>query len=355
MTSPRLVIDLDKICDNARSLVARLAPKGIGVTGVTKAALGSPAVAHAMLRGGVDSLGDSRLQNIENLRHAKVNTTTMLIRSPLLSQVDGVVALVDTSFNSEAEVIAALAASASRQNTRHAVVLMVELGDLREGVPAADVVALAGTTLRHPNLVLAGLGTNLACRSGVVPDRTNMAELTRLVELVERSCGVTLAVVSGGNSANLDWALSGADTGRVNNLRLGEAILLGREPLHRRPLTGLHTDAVTLVAEVIESQVKPAQPWGETAEAAFGRQSARCGGGNINQSLLAIGRQDVDPAGLTPPADRHILGASSDHLVVDTGADRCAIGSEIHFELNYSALLRAMTSPFVARVFSGAR
>ena len=123
------------------------------------------------------------------------------------------------------------------------------------------------------------------------------------------------------------------------------------------PIAGLHTDAVTLVAEVIESKVKPCQPWGETGESAFAGQPSRSGSSTatVNQSLLAIGRQDIDPDGLTAPADRRVLGASSDHLIIDTGPDRCPIGSEMHFELNYSALLRAMTSPFVARVFSGAR
>ena len=39
-------------------------------------------------------------------------------------------------------------------------------------------------------------------------------------------------------------------------------IIKAREPLHRDPIDGLHTDAITLVAEVIESKVKPSQPWG---------------------------------------------------------------------------------------------
>jgi hypothetical protein len=36
---------------------------------------------------------------------------------------------------------------------------------------------------------------------------------------------------------------------RVNNLRLGESILLGREPLHRQPIEGLYTDAIALISK----------------------------------------------------------------------------------------------------------
>ena len=64
--------------------------------------------------------------------------------------------------------------------------------------------------------------------------------------------------------------------------------------------------------------------------------------------MLALGIQDVDPAGLTPPAGITIVGASSDHLVIE--ADQpLAVGEELRFGLDYSALLRAMTSPFIQR------
>jgi predicted amino acid racemase len=178
-----------------------------------------------------------------------------------------------------------------------------------------------------------------------------MGDLSRLASSVESAFGIELDVVSGGNSATLDWALSGADTGRITNLRLGEAVLLGREPSHRRPIEGLHTDAVTLVAEVIECQAKPSRPWGDVAQGAFGAVPVAAGTETVEQVLLAVGRQDVDPDGLTAPDGVRILAASSDHLVLDAGRSGCAVGDELAFGVDYSALVRAMTSPFVARDF----
>ncbi len=351
MSAPRLEIDLGKIHHNARTVVDRLAKRGISVTGVAKAALSSSEIAHELLLAGVSDLGDSRIENIEAMRRADVPTRMSLIRSPMISQAKRVVASTDISFNTEIAVVRRLSLEAQKMDRMHAVVLMVELGDLREGIMPDHLVATVRETLGLPNIVLKGLGTNLACRSGASPDDTNMGELSRLAELIEATFDISLEIVSGGNSANLQWAFSGADTGRINNLRLGESILLGREALQRHVIDGLHTDAITLVAEVIESKIKPTQPWGNLAENAFGKCPVVKDRGAIRQSILAIGIQDVDPSGLSPSKGIEILGSSSDHLVVTSSVGGEAVGDEIMFQLNYSALLRAMTSPFVAKSY----
>ena len=345
-------IDLSKIEHNARRLVGSLAERGISVTGVTKATLGSPDIASAWLRAGVAGLGDSRVENLRALRVAAITARLTLLRSPMLSQVDVVIRLADVSLNTEISVIRQLSAAALRQGRMHGVVLMVELGDLREGIMPRDLEDVARETLRLPNLTLDGIGTNLACYSGVAPDALNMGELSALAGSIESTFDLAPLTVSGGNSGNLEWALGEADTGRINDLRLGEALLLGREPLHRRPIDGLHTDAITLVAEVIESGSKPWQPWGEMAQNALGehRQSERHG--EHLQAILAIGEQDTDCAALAAPLGIEITGASSDHLVVDCGSTLPPVGAELRFQLGYSALVRAMTSPFVSQVLT---
>ncbi len=351
MPVPRLEIDLDKIQHNAHTLVERLSKRGISVTGVTKATLGSPEIAHAMLQAGVCDLGDSRIKNIEVMRSSHVPARMSLIRSPMLSQATRVVTSTDVSFNTELEVVRSLSIEAQKLDRMHAVVLMVELGDLREGIMPADLMTTVRETLRLPNIVLKGIGTNLACRSGVSPEDSNMRELSRLARLIEVTFDISLETISGGNSANLQWAFSSASTGRINNLRLGESILLGCETLQRQVIDGLHTDAIKLVAEVIESKLKPTQPWGNLAQTAFGTGPAPTDHGTITQTILAVGIQDIDPCGLLPPKGTSILGSSSDHLIVTSTFDGVAVGAEMTFQLNYSALLRAMTSPFVTKSF----
>lgn len=351
MSTPRLEIDLAKISANARLLVQRLRDRGIAVTGVTKVVLGCPAIASALLDAGVSGLGDSRMENVERMRSALGGGPQItLIRSPLLSQAERVVHSADISFNTELVVVRALSDAAQRMNRIHGVVLMVELGDLREGLMADALLAAVGEILLLPAIAFKGIGTNLACLSGTMPDAVNMAALSAHAGMIEQAFGITLEIISGGNSANMDWVLAAQGHGRINDLRLGEAILFGRETLGRNPIDGLHLDAFSLVAEVIEAKVKPSQPWGVIAQNAFGEIVPVADRGKISQAILALGRQDSDPTGLTPPAGVHILGASSDHLVIDTEGVIPAIGTEMAFGINYSTLLRAMPSPFVTKV-----
>jgi len=349
VSAPRVDIDLAKIEHNTRALVGLLTPVGVKVVGITKATLGKPEIGAAMLRGGSAGLGDSRVSNLSRLSGLAGSASRTLIRSPMLSEARDVVRTATCSLNTGAAVLKRLDEAATQERRIHDVVLMVELGDLREGIAADDVADAARAVLGHASLRLIGLGANLACQNGVVPTDKNMDVLTTLVTDVESAHGISLDRVSGGNSATLEWALTASDVGRINELRLGEAILLGLDPLHRSPIAGLHLDAFTLSAEVIEVAAKPAQPWGEQAQTAFGDPPPRTGAGTVRQAILALGRQDVDHEGLEPPEGMTILGASSDHLVVEVGDHAVSVGDELTFGLGYGALVRAMTSPFVTQ------
>ena len=351
MTGLRLEVDLLKIGDNARLIAERAGVRDISITAVTKALLGWPELARVLCGAGVRALGDSRVENIERMRAAGIEAPMVLLRSPMPSQIDRVVEAGTMSLNTETEVLSALAAAARTSGRVHDVLLMVELGDLREGVMPDQVNETVRHVLKRPSLHLRGIGTNLACRHGIEPSAENMAELSAVVDSVETTFGIEIEIVSGGNSANLDWAFGTGPRGRINDLRLGEAILLGREPLHRRPVPGLHTDAFTLVGEVIESKRKPTEPRGRTGQNSFGEHPPIEDRGTIWQTILAIGRQDTDTANLTAPDGVEILAASSDHLVVQTQG-RMAPGAEIRFEPGYSALLRSMSTPFVTKVLA---
>ncbi|MCP9889300.1 alanine/ornithine racemase family PLP-dependent enzyme [Cyanobium sp. ATX 6A2] len=354
MRAPRLEIHLEHLRHNACTLVNRLARQGISVTGVSKATLGLPEIVRTWVAAGVQSIGESRIETIEALNRSGLAVPMLLIRSPMLSQVDRVVAHAAISCNSEPVVLKALAAAAARQGLRHGVLLMVELGDLREGILAADLEAIVQLTLALPSLLLVGIGTNLGCQYGVAPEASNMAELSALATALEGRFGIRLEWCSGGNSANLPWLAGGGHPGRINHLRLGEALLLGREPLTRTAIPGLYTDAITLVAEVIEAKRKPTLPWGSRQRTSFSTGSAaplpEPDQPVAMRALLALGEQDADPAGLSA-AGITIQGASSDHLVVGGPAIALEVGDEQRFAISYSSLLRAMTSPFVSRCF----
>lgn len=351
MKTPYLEIDLSKIHDNAKKLIALFKARGIEITGVTKCVLGEPRITNAIVAAGITSLGDSRIQNIVRMKKANVEALFTLIRTPSASEAHDVVTYADVSFNTELSVIAELSKAALKQKKIHDILLMVEMGDLREGILRHDLGKTIEEALRMKGVRIIGLGTNLACLSGVKPTRHNMDHLSRLADTSEKRYGITLQTISGGNSANFEWLVENNTKSRVNNVRLGEAIFLGRETLSRKHIDGLHLDAITLVAEVIESKVKPSLPEGETGQDAFGNTPIFEDKGEMLRSIVALGKQDVNVPGLVPKSDMDILGSSSDHIILNTTRNPLRVGDQVRFSMDYAALLSSMTSPFVGREF----
>ena len=325
--------------------------KGISLMGVSKAALGDPQVARAMIQGGVDLIADSRLENIQRMKKAGISIPFVLLRTAP-SQAESVVRTVDISLNTEFETIQELSRFAKKQKKTHKIILMVELGDLREGVLPSELPLLVKSIQDLPNIEITGIGTNLACYGGIKPDNQNMDRLSQIANSVEKDFQLQLEIISGGNSANHDWVQSTQNVGRINNLRLGESLLLGRETIGRNPIPGLHTEAFRLVAEVIESKEKPSLPIGEISQTAFGDVPTFVDRGIRRRVIVALGRQDVLISGLKPiSSDLEILGASSDHLILHSRNHTLKIGSEVEFHLDYGALVSAMTSPFIEKDF----
>ena len=351
MSAPRLRIELDKITHNARQLRAFYGSKGVHVTAVTKGVCGSLDVAGALLRSGIRSLGDSRLANIQRMREAGLDAQFVLIRSPMPSQVEQVVEWADVSLNTELSVIWLLSQHAASRGIVHGVVLMVELGDLREGIMPCDIEPIVDQVIDLEGVKLVGIGTNLACFGGIRPTQAKMQELAAIARRVQQKHGLKLEFVSGGNSANYQWFVSTPDVGLVNHLRIGESILLGCDPLTREPIPGLYADAFTLSAEVIELKTKPPKPYGEVVQDAFGHIPTFEDNGHRNRAILALGRQDVDVSAVQPRIDADVIGASSDHLILGVEDSGLAVGTQVQFDVQYSALLRAMTSPYVEKAY----
>ncbi|MGE0823803.1 MAG: alanine/ornithine racemase family PLP-dependent enzyme [Candidatus Binatia bacterium] len=351
MAHPYVTIDLQKIEHNTRTIVNLCRAHGITVTGVTKGTCGHPDVAKAILRGGVVGLGESQLENIQRLKSAGVETSYLLLRLPALGEVDDVVTLADVSLNSELGVLAALSQAAGRRQRVHDVIVMVDLGDLREGVWPADLPAFLQEALQFPGVRVIGVGTNLACFSGVMPNANNMQRFVDLVGEIE-GAGITLHVVSGANSSGLSLIAAGRMPPRINHARIGEALLLGRETMHRQAWPDTFQDAFVLHGEILELKKKPSAPLGERSEDAFGHLNVFANHGIIDRALVNVGREEVTVEGIVPCDQRlTILGASSSYLVVDvTAAAGCyQVGSEMTFFLNYAALLTVMTSVYIEK------
>ncbi len=352
MLIPRIEIVLSQIRHNARMLSEIYGQKGISLMGVSKATLGDPSIAEAMIQGGVKFIADSRIENIQKMKRARISTQFVLLRTAL-SQAEAVIKNVDISLNTEFETIKELSHYAKIQDKIHQIIIMIELGDLREGILPCDLSQFIQKTIDLPNIKIIGIGCNLACYGGIKPDNQNMCELSKLADTIEKEFRMNLEIISGGNSANYEWYESAEKVGRINNLRLGESILLGCETINRKAIPGLYTNAFNLIAEVIESKEKPSLPFGEIGQDAFGNVQTFLDRGIRRRVIIALGRQDILVSGLRPNNNLEILGSSSDHVVLDSKNDDLKVGSEVKFNLNYGGLLSAMTSPFIKKEFIG--
>ncbi|MGF1691131.1 alanine/ornithine racemase family PLP-dependent enzyme [Photobacterium kagoshimensis] len=352
MQYPQLSINLDTIESNAVNMVKSCKDYGIKPVGVTKLLLGAPELAQAMVAGGIEILGDARLKNLARYQH--LTADKMLIRLPSFSEVDEVVALADISLNSESTVLCALSEAAVKANKQHRVVLMHDLGDLREGCFDEDeTLWLAELVLSLPNLELIGLGSNLACYGGVAPSADNQNQLVALAEKIESKYNIKLSVISGASSAGLTLMLDKEMPSQVNQLRLGASVIMGIG-LNDEPVPHTQQDAIHLHAELIEIKHKPSVPTLSTALDAFGNTPEFVDRGIRCRGLCAIGRQDVDIDQIIPSDSRiTVVGGSSDHLILDlTDCESdYQIGSVVTFELGYGGVLQCATSEFVHKSY----
>ncbi len=357
MPGPSLSIFLDRLEDNARAVTGMCGAHGIEVFGVSKAACGSPLVAQAMLRGGVAGIGESRLDNVTRLRRNGVTCPIMLLRIPSITEAPEVVRWCNISLNSEASALRALSRAAVEAGVTHEVVIMVEMGDRREGVVPAEALPISELTTSLPGLSLAGIGANFMCASGVLPSVGKLEQLARLAEQVEAGTGITLRYVSGGNSSSLPLLRDGTLPERINQLRVGCSLLLGENPWTGETLPGLRADAFLLQAELVELKVKPSLPDGERGADAFGNVLSFTDRGERVRGICNLGRLDMNPAGLRP----HLAGlenvtASSDHMILDlTDGPHFCVGDAIEFELDYGSMVQAMMSPYVTKQVEGGR
>lgn len=353
---PELRISLKKVTRNAASVLETCKRSGITVTGVVKGANALPEVAQAFVDGGCSQLASSRINQLVQLKQAGIRSTLVLLRTAMLSELELVALYADISLHSEKVVLERLNDICMRNRTRHRVVLMQDVGDLREGVfNPEDLIRLAVHVEDHlESLDLVGIGTNIGCYGSVKPSPENLGALCDTAARIEELIGRKLDIISGGATFSLPLLEQGAMPPRVNSLRIGEGILLARDlPSFYGTASGdLHQDTFVLRAEIIEIQRKPTHPVGELLVDAFGNKPEYANNGIRTRALLAAGRMDFGSHDRLIPVDPgiQIVGSSSDHLILDIedAQNELKVGDTLDFCLYYQALLYLTASPDVA-------
>jgi predicted amino acid racemase len=335
---------------------------GISVAAVTKLFCADERIVKAICCQSVDFLADSRLENIAS--YPKNDIKRMLLRAPAPDMAMEVVEYCDVSLNSEALTLKALSKAALDSNKnkpkKHGVILMIDMGDLREGIYYGNVKSITetvGLARELEGIDLLGIGVNLTCYGSVIPTSQNLNALCDIAHGLRQRFEISLPIISGGNSSSMYLLKKGQNSqmpSQISNLRLGEIIARGVETAYGRPFEGLKQDLIILEAQLVEIQNKPTVPEGEIGVNAFGERPIFKNKGNRLRGIVSVGRQDIDCAGIACLDEAvSVVGASSDHLIVDlTDSKRLYnVGDVLEFSMNYSAILRGFTSKYVKRTY----
>ena len=355
---PQLIIDLKKLNENL-GVVDKLAKDAdCSLMIVTKSYCADERIVGEILKNeSVDYLADSRMKNIVTYsdKAHMVGKETVLLRIPMMSEVSEVVRFADISLNSEIEIIRLLDLEALKQNKTHKVLLMIDLGDLREGMFYKDedaIMAVCDEILKMRHTSLFGIGTNLTCYGAIIPNGDNLGMLAQLAARIEAKFSIKLAMVSGGNSSSIYLIPKKELPEGINNLRLGEAFILGNETAYSNRIEGTNNDAVILRAQIIELKKKPSLPIGEVGVDAFGLVPSYEDRGIIDRAIIAVGKQDTNLDGLIALDSKvDILGGSSDHLIVDVSKCNYKLGDTLDFLPDYGTFLKLFTSNYITRVY----
>ncbi len=352
---PKLSISLAGIENNAQVIKSLCDDKGIKITGVLKSSNSYKEsyipIAGAMKRGGIADFGDSRMATIIRMRELGFEESLMLIRIPMASEIEDLVKYAQSSLHSEKETILKLNQEALKQGKTHGVLLMVDLGDLREGIEdEGELLELAQICEKLEGVELLGIGTNLGCYGAIVPDEVNLGRLVELAEKIEATIGRRLELISGGATSTLPLVFEGRCPARINHLRLGEGILVARdlEEIWKVHIPGLRMDNYKIQAQVIELKEKFSHPIGKIFIDAFGSRPSFEDRGRRKRCLIALGKRDIaNFDALTPDIGGiEFMGGSSDHGILDVedAKEEIKLGDILEFNLFYQAMMHAIES-----------
>lgn len=346
---PQLEININKLHNNVSHIIKMAKQRNIKISLVSKVLAGNKKIVQELMIHEFSHLADSRIENL--IKFKDLRLPKLLLRIPMPSELNKVVKYCDVSLNSDLLTIRKLNEIAKKHRKVHNIILMFDLGDLREGIFFQDdYLSIVSEILKLSNIKLLGIGTNLTCYGGIVPSINNLSQLVKIKKTIEKEFNYHLEIISGGNSSSL-YLLENHDfPNEINNLRIGEAIFLGRETAYGHLLERLHDDIFILKAQLVEVYNKPSYPIGEMSMDSFGNKPQIIDKGNMTRGILAIGKQDIQLDNLIPQGKFQIIGGSSDHLIIDLNNQNYHVGDILSFKINYPGLLQLMTSKYIKKV-----
>lgn len=348
-----ITLSRSKLQDNFTFLDDLFTRQGIRWAVVSKLLCGERSYLNEVIALGVKQICDSRVSNLKAIKSINPAIETIYIKPPAKRALKGVVAYADISFNTELTTIRLLSQEAANQGKIHRVIIMIEMGELREGVLRDDLITFYERVFELPNIEVVGIGTNLSCLYGVLPNEDKLIQLSLYKQLIEARFNTSIPYVSGGSSVTIPLIFHYSLPKGINHFRVGETLFLGTNVYHDKPFEEMHNDVIRLYAEIIELIEKPMIPSGEMGSNVEGETFSfkeTANGGTSHRAIIDIGILDVDTAHIQPVLPGlKMIGASSDMIVVDIGRndDKLRVGNLLEFKLDYMGALRLLNSKYI--------
>ncbi len=323
---------------------------------VSKILCGNTIYLKEILALGAREIHDSRISNLKKIKALDPNIQTVYIRPPAKRSIENIIRYADVSFNTEIYTIQLLSKEAQKQNKTHKIIIMIEMGDLREGVMGEELLGFYREILSMPNIEIRGIGTNLNCLSGVMPTQDKLIQLSLYKQLLEAKFNIKIPWVSGGTSVAIPLILKNARPMAVNHFRIGEALFFGKDLFTGETIEGMHNDVFKLYTQIIEIHEKPDMPTGEIGENVAGNTFSMNGiedlGGTSLRAILDIGLLDMQPQYIeSEDSEITIIDASSDMTVVDISNSKTTykIGDFVPFKIQYMGGLYLLNSDYIEK------
>jgi len=348
-----LTLDSKKLKENYEHLDHLFSQHQIDWAIVTKLLCGNKLYLSEVLKLGVHQICDSRVTNLRMIKSLNDKIETIYIKPPPKRSIKAIVEYADISINTTFETIRLLSVEAGNQHKTHKIIIMIEMGELREGVMRDNFVEFYEKVFELPNIEVIGIGTNLTCLYGVLPNADKLIQLSLYEQLLETKFNKKIPYVSGGASVTIPLIHQNSLPKGINHFRVGETLFLGTNVYLNKPFDAMHNDVFRLYAEIIELIEKPMIPEGDMGHNVQGEklefdESKR--GETSFRAILDMGLLDVEETHLVPVNPNYILaGASSDMLVLDLGKNKSKlkVGDLLEFTLDYMGVLRIMNSRYI--------
>ena len=348
-----VTLDVKKLKSNFDYLNNLFIKNGIEWSVVSKLLSGNKQYLTELLKFGLTQICDSRVSNLQMVKSINPKIETIYIKPPAKRAISSVVKYADVSMNTEIETIKLLAEEAKKQNKIHKIIIMIELGELREGVMGDDFMAFYESVFKLKSIQVVGIGTNLTCLYGVLPNHDKLIQLSLYEQLIEARFNRQIKYVSGGSSVTIPLIFQNLLPKGINHFRVGETLFLGTDVYNNKRFRKMHSDAFRLYSEIIELTEKPMVPGGDLGTNVEGEgfefDSINIGE-TSNRAIIDIGLLDVDINHIElVDKTLKVAGASSDMIVIDLNKNKkkYKVGDLIEFQLDYMGTLRILNSKYI--------